>query len=248
MIDMDSEKERLLEEYWRTRSISDRNRAVEAHLHYAAMTAHRFTGRGVDYEELYQVASLALIKAVERFDPTKEVKFTTFAMPTMVGEVKNFFRDRVHSVRLPRNNLAMMQAIEKSRSELEQELLRSPTIDEIASKADLPLEDVVEAMAISDTRLVTSLDAELTDSEEYPGSLFTILGTEEAGFAEFECKDEINRALAVLSEPERRCIQLRFYENHNQRETARILGVSQMTISRLERKIIEKLRAILICE
>jgi len=100
-MDMHSEEVCLLEKYWQTRSIEDRNRAVEAHLRYAAMIARRFSGKGVEYEELYQVASLSLIKAIERFDPAKDVKFTTFAMPTMAGEVKNYFRDKVSLIECP---------------------------------------------------------------------------------------------------------------------------------------------------
>lgn len=244
-MDMHAEEERLLEVYWRTRSVEDRNRAVEAHLRYAAMIARRFSGKGVEYEELYQVASLSLIKAMERFDPAKEVKFTTYAMPTMAGEVKNYFRDRVRVIRIPRNSQALIQLIEKARTDLEQELLRSPRPDEIAKKAGLPLEDVVEAIALNNTRSVTSLDAELSAEDEGSASLSAVLGAEEAGFADFELKDEIRRALAMLNEQERLCIQLRFFENHNQRETAQIMNVSQMTVSRLERKIMEKLRSVL---
>lgn len=243
-----SQEERLLERYWQTRSIEDRNKAVEAHLRYAAMIARRFSGKGVEYDELYQVASLSLIKAMERFDPSKDVKFTTFAMPTMAGEVKNYFRDRVRVIRMPRNSQALIQAIEKARSALEQELMRSPTPEEIAQKAELPLEAVVEAMALSNTRSVASLDAELAADDENSASLSAVLGTEEAGFAAFELKDEIRRALASLNEQEQRCVHLRFFENKNQRETAQILGVSQMTVSRLERKIMERLRSVLIQE
>ena len=244
-MDMHAEEERLLEVYWRTRSVEDRNRAVEAHLRYAAMIARRFSGKGVEYEELYQVASLSLIKAMERFDPSKEVKFTTFAMPTMAGEVKNYFRDRVRIIRMPRNSQSLIQTIERTRSELEQELLRSPTPDEIADKAGLTLEEVVEAMALNNTRSVTSLDAELAADDENSASLSAVLGAEEAGFADFEMKDEIRRALAALNEQERQCVKLRFFDNHNQRETAQIMGVSQMTISRMERKIMERLRSVL---
>lgn len=244
-MDIHAEEERLLEVYWRTRSVEDRNRAVEAHMRYAAMIARRFSGKGVEYDELYQVASLALIKAMERFDPSKEVKFTTFAMPTMAGEVKNYFRDRVRVIRMPRNSQALINTIEKVRAELEQELLRSPRPDEIAEKAGLSLEDVVEAMALNNTRSVTSLDAELDADDESSASLSAMLGTEEAGFANFELRDEIMRALSTLNDQERMCVKLRFFDNHNQRETAQLMGVSQMTISRMERKIMERLRSVL---
>lgn len=244
-MELHSEEERLLEEYWQTRSIESRNRAVEAHLRYAAMIARRFSGKGVEYDELYQVASLSLIKAMERFDPAKDVKFTTFAMPTMAGEVKNFFRDRVRLIRMPRNSQALIKEIETARAVLEQELMCSPTPEEIAQKTGLSLEDVVEAMALSNTKSIASLDAELAADDENSASLSAVLGAEEAGFAAFELKDEIRRALALLSEQEQRCVHLRFFENRNQRETAQILGVSQMTVSRMERKIMERLRSVL---
>lgn len=244
-MDMHSEEERLLKMYWRTRSIEDRNRAVEAHLRYAAMIARRFSGKGVEYEELYQVASLSLIKAMERFDPTKDVKFSTFAMPTMAGEVKNYFRDRMHLIRMPRTSRAAVQTIEKTRALLEQRLLRSPLPEEIAREAGMELEDVVEAMAMSNTRSVASLDAELTDEDDNSASLSAILGQEETGFSDFELREDMKRALLMLSKEEQRCVRLRFYENHNQRETAQLMGVSQMTVSRMERKLLQKLRSVI---
>jgi len=139
----------------------------------------------------------------------------------------------------------LIKQIEKARSALEQELMRSPTPEEIALKADLPLEDVVEAMALSNTKSVASLDAELANDDENSASLSAVLGAEETGFASFEMQDEIRRALAVLTEQEQQCVRLRFFENRNQRETAQILGVSQMTVSRMERKIMERLRSVL---
>lgn len=236
------DEERLLEAYFLTRSKEDRNRAVEAHLRYAAMIARRFSGKGVEYDELYQVASLSMVKAMERFDPQKDVKFTTFAMPTMAGEVKNYFRDRSRIVRMPRGSTNLLRAIEKSREALEQTLLRSPTPEEIAKHADLPFEDVVEALAMSDTRSVASLDAETGSEDDGSAPLSAILGGEDRGYADFELRDALTRAMRDLTEQERKCLHLRFFENRNQREAADALGVSQMTVSRMERRLLEKLR------
>lgn len=244
-MDKHSEEERLLREYWRTRSVEDRNRAIEAHLRYAAMVARRFSGKGVEYEELYQVASLSLIKAIERYDPSKEVKFSTFAIPTMGGEVKNYFRDRVRVIRMPRNSHEFIRKIEETRSTLEQELLRSPTPMEIAEKALLSMEDVVEAMAMSNTRSVVSLDAQMAEEDESSSPLSAVLGEEDTRFSVFETRDEIQRALSTLTERERQCVHLRYFENKNQRETAQIMGTSQMTISRMERKLLDKLRSVI---
>ncbi len=212
-------------------------------MRYPAMVARRFSGKGVEYEELYQVASLALIKAIDRFDPTRGIRFITFALPTMAGEVKNFFRDRARLIRTPRSGAALLREIEETRAILEQEFLRSPTLDEIAARARLPLESVVEAIAIANSRAVASLDAEPSDEES--GSLADLLGQDEQGFEDFETREAMRTAISRLDETERMCVRLRFYENRNQRETAKVLGVSQMTVSRMERRILEKLRKIL---
>ena len=237
------EEARLLLDYWQSRSIEDRNRAAEAFLRYPAMIARRFSGKGVEYEELRQVASLALLRAVERFDPTRGARFLTFAVPTMVGEVKNYFRDRAGLIRTPRGGATLLREIEKTRAILEQELLRSPTLDEIAARADLPLESVVEAMAIANSRSVASLDADTSDKED--GTLADLFGQDEQGFERFETHEAIRTAISGLDTLEQTCVRLRFFENKNQRETAREMGVSQMTISRMERRILQKLRRIM---
>jgi len=241
MAEVLSQEERLLDRYLQTRTIEDRNRAAEAFLRYAALIARRFSGKGVEYEELCQVASLALLKALERFDPSRGARFLTFAVPTMAGEVKNFFRDRARLIRLPRSGAALLREIEETRAILEQELLRSPTLEEIAARAELPLESVVETMALAGTRAVASLDAELAVDEE-GSALADLLGRDEPGFDDFETREAVRAAIAALDESEQRCVRLRFYENKNQRETARLMGVSQMTISRMERRILQKLR------
>ena len=144
---MDNAKiDNLFRQYAEEPSEGLRNQLVEAHLHIASIIARRFSGRGVDFDDLYQVAALALIKAVERYNPERGVKFVSYATPTMVGEVKNFFRDRTHLVSLPRKGTELLRKIDKTRSELEQSLCRAPTAVELAEKLCAPLEDVLEAL------------------------------------------------------------------------------------------------------
>ena len=119
--------EGLLREYATTGNTAIRDRVVEAYLYIASIIARRFSGRGVDYDDLYQVASLSLLKSIERFDPDRGVKFASFVTPTMVGEVKNYFRDRSRLIRLPRRGSELVRTVEAARDDLQVELQRQPT-------------------------------------------------------------------------------------------------------------------------
>ena len=215
---------------------------VEAHLYLAAIVARRFSGRGVEYDDLYQVASLALYKALERYDPDRGVKFITYVTPNMVGEVKNYFRDRSRAIRLPRRGRSLLRRIEACREELTQRLQRQPTADEIAAELDVPLEDVIESLELHSAAWLVSLDA-LPPEDDDSAPLSTFLGIEEPGFDEFERRDLLTRGLEGLSDEQRTLLRRRFFEGKSQREVAEQLGVSQMWVSRAERKALEQLRA-----
>ena len=223
--------EALLEQYAHTRDPALREQIV----------ARRFSGRGVDYDDLYQVASLALFKAVDRYEPDKGVKFVSFVTPTMAGEVKNYFRDRSRAIRLPRKGVELAQALKLTRSSLEQELGRSPKLDELAQAMNLSEDEVVEALELSNAMSVSSLDAQIAEDEEN-APLSRFLGFDDPGFASFEQSDMLQRAMCALDERQQTVIQARFFENRSQRDLAAELGVSQMTVSRIERQALEKLR------
>ena len=235
------EAERLLSEYVATRDPALAERVVGEHLYIAAIIARRFSGRGVEYDDLYQVASLALYKALDRYDPARGVKFASFVTPAMVGEVKNYFRDRSRAIRLPRRGQKLMQDIENARDALAQRLERQPTADEIAGELGVSLEDVIEGMELRGAASLLSLDA-LPQEDEENAPLSAFLGMDEKGYADFEQGDWIRRAMDALEERLREVVRLRFFENLSQRQAAERLGVSQMWVSRAERRALEALR------
>lgn len=231
--------ERLLAEYIAHPTRENRDKLVEAHLYIASLIARRFSGRGVEYDDLYQVAALALVKAVERYDPARGVKLHSFVTPNMVGEVKNYFRDRARAVRLPRRGAQLARDIERVRDELTQSLRREPRVDELAEALRVPEDAVLEALEIGALRLV-SLDAGTEDSEA--PSLDAFLGIEDRGFSAFERADAVRRAMDALDGRRREIVRLRFFENLPQREIAARLGVSQMTVSREEKRALDEMK------
>ncbi len=234
------EVERLLDLYAQTRSSEARNRIVEAHLYIAEIIARKFSGRGVDYDDLFQVAALALTKAVERFDSQRGIQFPSFATPAMVGEVKNYFRDKSRLIRPPRRSAELIRMVETAREACLQALGRSPRVDEIARQAGLSEDEVLQALESASIQPV-SLDAE-SAGEEGEMQLSGLLGAEDRGFADFENADLLRRSMDKLSPQQRQVIYLRFFENLSQREVALRTGVSQMTVSRSERSALETMR------
>lgn len=233
--------ERLLEEYTLRPSPEIRERLVEVHLYIAEIIARKFSGRGVDYDDLFQVAALALFKAVDRFDPSRGIKFASFVTPSMVGEVKNYFRDKSRTIRLPRRGAALMREIEKAKEALVQQLHRMPSFDELAEYMEVPEDMILEALEMAGSAGTVSLDSATSDDED-AASLDTFLGINEDGYADFERMDTIQRAMAHLDDRQKEIIRLRYFENLSQREIAERLEVSQMTISREERKALEIMR------
>lgn len=229
--------ESLLEAYAQSPTPELREQLVEAHLYIAEIIARKFSGRGVDYDDLYQVAALALFKAIDRFDLSRGIKFVSFVTPSMVGEVKNYFRDKSRAIRLPRRGAMLAREIERAKDELIQKLSRMPRADELAAALNVSEADILEAMETGAASVV-SLDA-VPEGEEDAAPMDAFLGTEDAGFADFEREDAIERAMDRLDDRQRSIIRMRYFENMSQREVAERLNVSQMTISREERKALE---------
>lgn len=231
----------LLSQYAREPSPETRAQIVEAYLPLASRVARRFAGRGADYDDLYQVASLALLKAVERFDPSKGVQFVTYATPTMVGEVRNYFRDRARTLRLPRRGMEIAARLARARAELEQRLGRSPTLDELTAETGVDEAEALEALELNAAAAPVSLDAQIgADEDDAPLSRF--LGFDEAGFADFERRDQLARAMEALDERQREVLRQRYFENRTQRDVAGRMNLSQMTVSRVERAALELLK------
>ena len=234
-----TQTDQLLRRYVHTRDAALRERIVEENLYIAQIVAKRFSGRGVEYDDLYQVASLALFRAIDRFDPEKGVKFVSFVTPTMVGEVKNYFRDRSRAIRLPRRGAEIAQSVRAARAKLEQQLSRSPRVDELAGALGLTEDAVLEALELGNAMSPASLDAPAGDEGSPLGRL---LGFDEPGYAEFERGDMLRRAMDALDGRQREVIRGRFYENLSQRQLAERMRVSQMTVSRIERQALKRMR------
>lgn len=231
----------LLVQYALSRSIELRDRIVECYLYIAEIVARKFSGRGVDYDDLYQVAALALVKGVDRFDADKGVKFASFITPTMVGEVKNYFRDRSRTIRLPRRSAQLAKELREAKAKLEQQLGRSPRVDELAEAMSLSEAEVLEALELGNAMTPASLDAQVTD-DDGETSLSTFLGFSDPGYSDFERNDMLDRAMAALDNRQRAVIIGRFFEGLSQRDVAAQLDISQMTVSRIERQALERLR------
>ncbi|MGI6570386.1 MAG: sigma-70 family RNA polymerase sigma factor [Caldicoprobacterales bacterium] len=217
-----------------------RNQLVGKYLYIAEIIAKKFTNRGIEYDDLYQVASLALIKALERYDITKGYKFSSFATPTIVGEIKNYFRDKSRLIRLPRKESEYIKKIENAKSHLSNKLGRSPTPDEIAEYLGITSEQVLELMESSYTTKTASLDFYIDNDGET--DLMAVIGREEKNYGLIEDQDFIQRVMSTLDDQERQVITERFYKGRSQREISEEMGVSQMYISRMERRILERFR------
>lgn len=235
---------RTLEAYLADRSDRRFQAAILAHLPLAAMTAKRFTGRGLDYDDLYQTAALALAKALERFDAGKGASFVTYAAHTMAGTVKNYFRDKLLLVRPPRKSRELFERADREAQILAQELMRSPTVSELACALQVSEEELLDALEYGTVR-IESLDAPVGEDEEDGATLLELLGQEDKGFENAETEAALREAVAALPEQDREVIQLRYFENLSQREAAQRTGVSQMSISRTERRALKALRAAL---
>jgi len=229
-------------EYQRTRDRRLRDELVEEHVPLAKFLARRFVDRGEPLDDLLQVALLGLLKAVDRFDPGRGLRFSTFATPTIVGELKRHFRDRGWAVRVPRRVQELHVQLGRLVGSLSQELGRSPTPLEIAARAGVPEEEVLEAMEAGGMYRLVSLDGSLTDDDDAP-ELSLQLGDDDAGFVRVERRAELDELLAVLPERERTIVVLRFFDGLTQSEIAARVGISQMHVSRLLSRSLDVLRS-----
>jgi len=232
---------RTFETFAETRDPTLRDGLIEAHLGLAEYLARRFANRGEPLDDLVQVASLGLVKAVERFDPARGLEFTTFATPTIVGELKRHFRDKGWAVRVPRRVQELHLRVTRVIDDLALELGRSPTVQEIAQRAGTSEDEVIEAIDAGSAYRSASLDAGRSDDEESPG-LLGQLGEIDPELSRAERRAALSPLLAELPEREQVMLYLRFYEGMTQSEIAKRLGISQMHVSRLLSRSLQALR------
>ncbi|GAA2881253.1 hypothetical protein Acy02nite_16980 [Actinoplanes cyaneus] len=216
-----------------------RERAIEAWLPLARHLSQRYANRGEPRDDLYQVAVMGLIKAVDRFETDRGVDFSGFAIPTIVGELKRHFRDKTWSVRVPRRLQELRLAITSANNTLAHTLAHAPTVADIAAFLDISEDEVIEGLEGARAYNSTSLSTPMNESGTELGDT---LGGEDTGFAEAERRILLAPALAGLDEREQRIVSLRFYGNLTQQQIAEQIGVSQMHVSRLLTKALAKLR------
>ena len=217
-----------------------RDALVMKHHWIAMRAARRFSERGEPYDDLLQVGSLGLVKAVERFDPEVGTSFLAFAMPTVVGEIRRHFRDHTWSLRVPRRAKDLKGSVTATVNELSQELGRSPRIDEIAERMRLDPEAVLETLEASAAYRTSTLDL---PTGEQASSLQTALSTSDADLATVVDRTAIGQLLAELPQRERKIVYLRFFEQMSQSEIAEQVGTSQVHVGRLLHASLARLRA-----
>ena len=228
-------------EYRRTRSRALRNALIEEHRGFAEYLARRYCDRGEPLDDLRQVALVGLLKAVERFEPERGLSFTTFAGPTIVGELKRHFRDRTWSVRVPRRLQELSLRVERGRIELGQQWGRAPTPAEIGRHVGVSEEQVLEGMEAAGLYRAGSLDAPapVSDADESVGG--ERVGADDEELAHVEDRALVRSVIASLPVRERQIVYLRFFEGLTQVEIAERVGVSQMHVSRLLHRSLETL-------
>lgn len=230
----------LFKRYKETGDIRIRNEIAEKYLYIAEILAKKFVGRGVEYDDLYQVASYALLRGIDRFDPELGMQFTTFITPTITGEIKNYFRDKSRVVKLPRRLSELSAAVKKYAAEYQAANGEKPSVRNIAEALKVTEEEIVSALEIGG---VVSLDGMAAKGEEDENrSLYALLADDEDKYEDFETKDALRAAMQDFSETEKKLVKYRYVDELSQSETARRLGVSQMFISRMERKVLAKLK------
>jgi RNA polymerase sigma-B factor len=221
-----------------------RNRLVEAHRGLAASIANDYRGRGVELDDLVQIAMLGMIKAVERFDVGRGIPFSSFASRTVNGEIKRYFRDRTWAVRPPRSAQERHLDLRRTRAGLSLRLGRPPTVGELAAELDVSEDDVLDAVEAGAAYRATSLDARRPGDDDN-GPLGDRLVGSEAPSGRVEMRLLVDQLLDTLPPREAEIMRLRFYDELTQSEIAERLGISQMHVSRLMRRCLEDLRATL---
>lgn len=229
--------------YKENKDIEVRNELVQRYLYIADILVRKYINRGIEYDDLYQVASLALIKAVERFDVEKGFEFSSFATPTILGEIKKHFRDKGWAIRVPRRIQELSHKLQGAKEKLTQDLHRAPMVRELAEYLECTEEDVLQAMEASAVFEIQSLNQSYdNENNEKDLRLEEALGIKDDNFTTLENQDFIQSILKTLSPVEIDIFKMRFLDEKTQGEIAKQLNVSQMTISRMEKKIIHKFK------
>jgi RNA polymerase sigma-B factor len=218
-----------------------RDELVHLHLPLVEHCARRFRNRGEPFEDLVQVGTIGLLKSIDRFDSDRGVEFSTYATPTIIGEIKRYFRDKGWAIRVPRRLQELRMQIGAATAELTQSLGRSPTPRELAETIGCSVEEIIEGIESSNAYSTLSLDAS-DDSEEGGNTMLDAIGIEDENLEHVEIRESLKPLLDALEPREKKILLLRFFKNRTQTQIAEEIGVSQMHVSRLLTRTLGQLR------
>lgn len=234
---------KLIDQYQKNNDEDAQDRLVIQYKGLVESIARRYSKGGNIHEDISQVGMLGLLGAIRRFDPSYERSFESFAVPTIVGEIKRFLRDKTWSVHVPRRIKELGPRIKATVEELTTKLQRSPKVHEIAEHLEVSEEEVLETMEMGQSYQALSVDHSIeADSDGSTVTILDLVGQRENGYETVDQRLVLERVLHVLTEREQEIIQCTFMENLSQKDTGEKLGISQMHVSRLQRRALEKLR------
>lgn len=221
-----------------------RNKLIENYMYIPKLLTRKYAYKSTDYEDIFQVASLGLIYAIDRYDPDKGFEFDTFASPTIIGEIKKYYRDKQFVIRIPRRIQELNREINRARTTLEHRLMETPTISDIADYLEVSEEEIIEALEGNNVIYPKSLSLEFdSNNEGQETTLMDLVGISDDNMENIGLVEDMKKRLSTLNPIERLIIEERYYNGKTQKEVAEIIGKSQMTVSRLEKRVMEKLRS-----
>jgi RNA polymerase sigma-B factor len=233
----------LFERYRSSSDATAREELAERFLPLARALARRYRSASEPHDDLFQVACLGLLKAIDRYDPAQGASFQAYAVPTILGELKRHFRDRVMPLHMPRGVKERALEVGRVSESLTGELERSPTVREVADRTDMTQDDVVEALGAIEASRTVSLDVPVRGDDGDAPAVVEAVGGRDPLLESIESRVAVNAAMEVLDDRERRCVELRFGRDLTQEEIAGEIGVSQVHVSRILRRALEKMRS-----
>jgi RNA polymerase sigma-B factor len=237
-------EQELFLRYQQEGDLHARRRLIERYLPLARSLARRYERRGESPEDLLQVASVGLIKAIDRFEPERGLSFSSFGVPTILGELRRYFRDSGWALHVPREMQERVLKVSAAVERLSGDLGRSPSAAQVAEELNLPVEEVLEAMTAYGAYVAASLETPLRSADGESQSVADVVGEQDEGFELIEGRVSIGPALKALSQRHRLILHMRFVEDMTQIEIAQRIGVSQMHVSRLIRQALEHARIV----
>ena len=238
-----AEIKELFKSYSKNRDKETRDKLIEKHIYIAEILSKKYANRGIEYDDIYQVACIGLIYAIDRYDIDKGYEFSSFATPTIIGEIKKYFRDKGWTIRVPRRIQELSKKINNAKIFLSQQLQRSPTVEDIAKYLKCTEEEILEAMEASKVYTPQSLDVTYdSNNEDKDVNLADLIGEEDHYFSRIENNDFLVKTMEKLNDVEKQILIERYFNKRTQVSIAKMLDISQMTVSRIEKRVLEKLR------